>query len=36
MNYDDIATPDDLLAIKAARDEYTNHETVDHNSIDWD
>lgn len=33
---DDIATHDDMLAIKAARDEYANRKTVDHNSINWD
>lgn len=35
FSYDDIATADDLLTIEAARNEFDQHETVDHNSIDW-
>ncbi len=33
---DDIATPDDLAAIKAARAEYQNGETISHEDINWD
>ncbi len=33
---DDIATPDDLAAIKAARSEYQNGETISHEDINWD
>ena len=33
---DDIATADDLRAIKTARAEYTKEETVNHNKINWD
>ena len=33
---DDIATPDDLAAIEAARAEYARGETINHNDIDWD
>lgn len=32
---DDQATPDDLDAIKAARGEYLQGETVPHSAIDW-
>ena len=32
---DDIATPDDLAAIKAARAEYQNGETISHEDINW-
>ncbi len=32
---DDVATPDDLAAIQAAREEYARGETVNHNNIDW-
>lgn len=33
---DDIATSEDLEAIKTAREEYTKGETVNHNNINWD
>ena len=33
---DDIATADDLEAIKAAREEYSAGETVSHADISWD
>lgn len=33
---DDVATPDDLEAIRAARAEYAAGETVSHESINWD
>lgn len=33
---DDIATPDDLEAIEAARAEFANGETVPHSAINWD
>lgn len=33
---DDIATVDDIAAIKAAEQEYKNGETVNHNDINWD
>jgi len=33
---DDVATPDDLEAIKAARAEYAAGETVPASEIDWD
>ena len=32
---DDIATPDDIAAIQAARAEYAHGETVTHDAIDW-
>ncbi len=32
---DDVATEDDISAIQAARKEYANGETVNHNAIDW-
>ena len=32
---DDVATPDDLAAIQAAREEYERGETVPHEAIDW-
>lgn len=32
---DDVATPDDLEAINAARSEYAAGQTVPHNAIDW-
>lgn len=32
---DDMATPDDLLAIKEAREEYMQGKTTNHNDIDW-
>lgn len=33
---DDVSTEDDILAIQAARKEYANGETVNHNAINWD
>ena len=33
---DDVATPDDLAAIQAARAEYAQGETVAHGAINWD
>lgn len=33
---DDVATPDDLEAIEAARSEYANGKTVSHAAINWD
>lgn len=32
---DDIATSADLKDIQAARTEYANGETINHNDIDW-
>lgn len=32
---DDVATPDDLEKISAARAEYAAGETVSHEAIDW-
>lgn len=32
---DDVATPDDLEAISAARNEYAAGQTVPHSAIDW-
>ena len=32
---DDVATPDDIAAIQAARAEYSRGETVTHDDIDW-
>ena len=32
---DDVATPDDLAAIKAARKEFAAGETTSHNTINW-
>ena len=32
---DDVATPDDLNAIDAARKEYASGETIGHNAINW-
>lgn len=32
---DDVATADDLQAIKAADEEYENGEMTDHNNINW-
>ena len=32
---DDVATPDDLAAIEAARAEYAAGETVPHDAINW-
>ena len=33
---DDIASADDLAAIKAAREDLASGETVSHDDIDWD
>jgi len=33
---DDVATPDDLKDIRAARAEYARGETVSHDAINWD
>ncbi len=33
---DDVATADDLEAIKTAREEYASGETVAHSAINWD
>lgn len=33
---DDIATPDDLEAIRIAREEYARRETISHEDINWD
>lgn len=33
---DDVATPDDLADIQAARAEYANGETIPHEAINWD
>lgn len=33
---DDVATADDLRAIKEAHEEYTRGETVNHAAINWD
>ncbi len=33
---DDIATPDDLEAIKESEAEYAAGETINHNDINWD
>lgn len=32
---DDVATPDDLVAIQTAREEYVCGETVSHEAINW-
>jgi len=32
---DDIATPDDLDAIREARSEYAEGQTIPHTAIDW-
>ena len=32
---DDVATPEDVADIEAARAEYTRGETVPHNAINW-
>lgn len=32
---DDIATADDIRAIRAAHEEYVRGETIDHSDIDW-
>ena len=33
---DDVATPGDLEAIAAAREEYARGETISHDAINWD
>lgn len=33
---DDVATDNDIEAVRAARQEYANGETVNHNAINWD
>ncbi len=33
---DDVATPDDLEAIRKARAEYARGQTVSHEAIHWD
>lgn len=33
---DDVATDNDIEAVRAARQEYANGETVNHNDINWD
>lgn len=33
---DDVATPDDLEAIQAARSDYDSGETVSHTDVNWD
>ena len=33
---DDVATPDDLEAIREARAEYAAGETIPHDAINWD
>jgi len=33
---DDVATPDDLEAIREARAEYARGQTVSHEAIHWD
>ena len=32
---DDVATDDDLAAIRAAREEFARGETVSHDNINW-
>lgn len=32
---DDVATPDDLNVISAARKEFASGETIGHNAINW-
>ena len=32
---EDIATPDEIEAIRIGREEFKHGETVDHNAIDW-
>lgn len=32
----DVATPDDVEAVNAAREEYANGETIPHDAINWD
>lgn len=33
---DDVATPDDVEAIRNAREEYARGQTVSHSAINWD
>jgi len=33
---DDIATPDDLIAIAESQTDYERGETISHNDINWD
>lgn len=33
---DDVATPDDLNAVREARAEYTRGQTIPHGAIRWD
>ncbi len=33
---DDVATADDLEAIKVAKKEYENGQTISHNDINWE
>lgn len=33
---DDVATPDDLDAIREARAEYTSGRTIPHEVVNWD
>lgn len=33
---DDVATPDDLNEIQAARKEYASGQTISHGAINWD
>ncbi len=33
---DDVANADDVEAVRAARQEYANGETVNHDAINWD
>ena len=33
---DDVANADDVEAVRAARQEYANGETVNHDALNWD
>lgn len=33
---DDVATANDIIAIKAAREDYERGETIAHEAINWD
>ncbi len=33
---DDVANADDIIAIREARKEYADGETINHNAINWD
>lgn len=33
---DDVATPDDLAAIRKSQEEYERGETIPHEAINWD